>query len=220
MCNLNLNSGLGCNIGRKINSAYFLNPKEKGKVYKPVSYTHLLKGDINNIDIKFDKRLCEMKQQSVKLEDNINKRLNEMDECFNTIKEQVIGSVNEQLNNHIINVNKQVSETVKIQVHEQIQEMKDNFESKINKCNVDNEVLLVNANENERECEDSLNEESVQRVEFSRDVVVGEENASLVLLEDKGSSLVFVKDKRSLNFFVYLVKPDVVIMLCLSLIHI
>ena len=32
-------------------------------------------------------------------------------------------------------------------------------------------------------------------------MVVGEENASLVLLEDKGSSLVFVKDKRSLNYF-------------------
>ena len=50
---------------------------------------------------------------------------------------------------------------------------------------------------NEREYRGSLNEESVQRVEFSHDVVVGEENASLVLLEDKGSSLVFVEDKRS-----------------------
>ena len=58
-----------------------------------------------------DRRLCDMKQQSVKLEDNISKRLNEMDECFNTFREQVIGSVNEQFNNHIINVNKQVSET-------------------------------------------------------------------------------------------------------------
>ena len=54
----------------------------------------------------------------------MNKRLNEMNECFNTFKEQVIGSVKEQLNNHIINVNKQVSDTVKIQVHEQIQEIK------------------------------------------------------------------------------------------------
>ena len=53
----------------------------------------------------------------------MNKRLNEMDECFNTIREQVIGSVNEQLNNHIINVNKQVSETIKIQVHERINEI-------------------------------------------------------------------------------------------------
>ena len=48
-------------------------------------------------------------------------------DSFNTFKEQVIGSVNEQLNKHIINGNKQVSETVKVQVHEQIQEIKDNF---------------------------------------------------------------------------------------------
>ena len=68
-----------------------------------------------------------MNTRNVKFEISMNKRLNEMNECFNTFKEQVIQSVNEQLNNHIINVNKQVSETVKIQVHEQIQEMKDNF---------------------------------------------------------------------------------------------
>ena len=133
-----------------------------------------------------------------------------MDECFNTIKQQAIGSVNEQLNKHIINVNKQVSETVKIQVHEQIQELKDNFESRINKCNIDNEGLLANTDESEREREDRLNVEHKQRAEFSRDVVVGEENASLVLLEDKGSSLVFAKDKRSLNYFYHYFKTFVI----------
>ena len=50
-----------------------------------------------------------------------------------------------------------------------------------------------------RECEDSLSVEGEKRANFSCEM--GEENASLVLLEDKGSSLVFVKDKRSLNYF-------------------
>ena len=60
-----------------------------------------------------------------------------------------------------------------------------------------NELLLANANENERGCEDSLSVEGEKRANFSGEM--GEENASLVLFEDKGSSLVLVKDKRSLK---------------------
>ena len=52
--------------------------------------------------------------------------------------------------------------------------------------------------QNERECEDSLNEESVQREEFSRDVVVGEENASLVLLAVSYTHLDVYKRQESI----------------------
>ena len=79
----NLMKAMSENISSNLNEL-----KEQNKEQKSDSDVkfHELKGDINNIDKKFDKRLCDMKQQSVKLEGNINKHLNEMDECVNTIK--------------------------------------------------------------------------------------------------------------------------------------
>ena len=65
--------------------------------------------DINMNEQKshFNAKFDEMNIQNVKFEISMNKLLNEMEECFNTIKEQVVESVEKQVKsklNQIVNI--------------------------------------------------------------------------------------------------------------------
>ena len=82
-----------------------------------------LRGDISevkqqNVELRENMKhdINDMKQQN----DNINKRVNDIDERFSTIQKQVLDSANEQFNR-------------------QLSEVKENFESKINECNANTE---------------------------------------------------------------------------------
>ena len=65
-----------------------------------------------------------MKQQNVKFEDNINKRLNAIDE---------------HLDSRISTIQKQMLDSVNGQFGEQLNEIKESFEVKINACNSNTE---------------------------------------------------------------------------------
>ena len=122
-------------------------------------------------------------------------------DSFNNRKEQVVEQIQKQIQKVIENFEYKTNENYNMCKNVVVENKEINVESDEDFVEVEfsNEVLLANVNENERECEDSLSVEGEKRANFSCEM--GEENASLVLLEDKGSSLVFVKDKRSLNCF-------------------
>ena len=140
-----------------------------------------------------------MNTQNVKFEISMNKRLNEMDECFNTIKEQVSEKIDKQIQKVIENFECKTNQNYNDMCKNVVVENKEiNVESDKEdfvEVEFSNEVLLANADENERECEDSLSVEGEKRANFSCEI--GEEKVSPVVLDDKGSSLVFVEDKRS-----------------------
>ena len=66
---------------------------------------NLLSKRFHSNDAKFD----EMNTQNVKFKISMNKRLNEMDECVNTIKEQLVESIEEQIKSNSNNDNKKVT---------------------------------------------------------------------------------------------------------------
>ena len=114
-------------------------------------------------NIKFDiinSRFDEINKQNAKFEVNINKRFDEMLDKNN-------GYV----------VENEVSK------NDTVSDNSDNESRELVEVEFKNEVLLANADESEREYE-----ESIQRVKFSCGAVVGEENASRVYLGDVWST--------------------------------
>ena len=145
-------------------------------------------------NIKFDIINCrfdEINKQNAKFEVNMNKRLNEMNECVNTIKEQIVESIGERIKSNSNNDNKKVTcdrnnvENDNI-IKKVVSESDDII---VGEGVIESERVMgckwgeTNVNQLEREYE-----ESTQRVKFSRDVFVGEENASREYLGDVWST--------------------------------
>ena len=109
-----------------------------------------------------------MKQQSVKFEDNINKRLNEIDERLMTFKEHVIESVEEQIKSKVTQIiNNKVSGNYGSEYNNNdIIKNGDVIENVVSECDtlnndsddeslvgveISDEVVVVNESERERE---------------------------------------------------------------------